>query len=199
MNEDQEANIHKAVEALGKSLAAAWSYFFLLKGMHEGIKDNQKVLEKFAFLYDRTWRAVFDGFFAKVGTLLDSTKGTYSLPNLITMIRRYGNPELKKLIIDVESSLKDKESNIAKLQNWRHDAVAHNAVNRDDSEFYIENKMTMAEIEDALDKLEDLLNHLSWNVLSVHNDTKSKFERLVDDGISLFNYTAIGIRKESIS
>jgi hypothetical protein len=143
--------------------------------------------------HDRAWRAVFDGFFAKVGTLLDNTKGTHSLPNLVILIRRYGSAELKQLIPEVESSLAKKGSSLSKLRNWRHDAVAHHAADRD-SNFYTDNKMTLTEIEDALIQLEALLNHLSWNVLAIHNETRSGFEGLVDDGKSLFALAAAGIR-----
>jgi hypothetical protein len=53
--------------------------------------------------------------------------------------------------------------------------------------------MTLTEIEDALSQLEDLLNHLSWNVLANHNDTHSGFESIVEDGKLLFACAAVGI------
>ena len=193
MNSDQEANINAAVLALGQNLACAWSYFFLLRGLDQGSRQDPEVVERFGLLYDRAWRAIFDGFFSKVGTLLDNTKGTHSLPNLITLIRRYGSPELKQLLPEVESSLKQKDSPLLKLRNWRHDAVAHDVADRA-AEFHTDNRMTLTEIESALTQLEGLLNHLSWNVLAIHNDTRSGFESLVEDGKSLFACAAAGIR-----
>ena len=91
MNTDQKANLDAAVLALGQNLASAWSYFHLLRGIDQGRRQNPEVIERFGMPYDRAWRAVFDGFFAKVGTLLDNTKETYSLPNLVTLVRRYGS------------------------------------------------------------------------------------------------------------
>jgi hypothetical protein len=193
MNIDEKANIDAAVLALGQNLACAWSYFHLLCGMHQGSRQSPEVIERFGMLYDRAWCAVFDGFFAKVGTLLDTTKSMYSLPNLVTLIRRYGSAELKQLIPEVESSLTKKGSSLSKLRNWRHSAVAHHATNRDPN-FHKDNKMTLTEIEGALVQLEDLLNYLSLNVLAIHNETRSGFEGLVDDGKSLFAFTAAGIR-----
>lgn len=193
MNTDQKANLDAAVLALGQNLAIAWSYFHLLRGMDQGRLQNPDVIERFGMLYDRAWRAVFDGLFAKVGTLLDNTKGTNSLPNLITLVRRYGTAELWQLISGVELSLATKGSSLSKLRNWRHDAVAHDVSDRS-PEFYADNKMTLTEIEDALAQLEDLLNHLSWNVLGIHNETRSAFEGLVDDGKALFAATAAGLR-----
>lgn len=108
MNAEQKSNINTAVWALGQNLTSAWSYFYLLRGLEHGRRQNPELVEQFRLLYDRAWRAIFDGFFAKVGTLLDNTKGTYSLPTLITSIRRYGSPKLKQLIPEVESCLKKK-------------------------------------------------------------------------------------------
>jgi hypothetical protein len=193
MNSDQKANIDTAVLALGQNLASAWSYFFLLRGFDQGGRQNPEVVERFDLLYDRAWRAIFDGFFAKVGTLLDNTKGTYSLPNLITLIRRYGSPDLKQLIPEVESCLAKKDSPLWKLKNWQHEAVAHHAADRT-PDFHTDNRMTLTEIEGALSQLENLLNHLSWNVLAIHNDTHSGFESVVEDGKSLFAFAAAGIR-----
>ncbi len=193
MNADQKTNIDAAVLALGENLACAWSYFHLLRGIDQGRLQSPEVIERFSMLYDRAWRAVFDGFFAKVGTLLDNTKSTHSLPNLVTLIRRYGSAELKQLIPEVELSLTKKGSSLSKLRNWRHDAVAHHAADRNPN-FYTDNQMNLTEIEGALVQLENLLNHLSWNVLNIHNETRSGFEALVDDGKSLFAFTAAGIR-----
>src|ERR1035437_8495147 len=179
MNVDQKANIDAAVLELGKNLASAWSYFHLLRGLDQGSRQSPEVIERFSLLYDRAWRAIFDGFFAKVGTLLDKTRGTYSLPNLVVLIRRYGSSDLKQLIPEVESCLAMKDSPLSKLANWRHDTVAHHAANRDPV-FYIDNRMTLTEIGGALFQLERLLNHLSLNVLSIHNDTHSGFESIVE-------------------
>jgi hypothetical protein len=193
MNSDQVANINAAVLALGQNLACAWSYFFLLRGLDQGSRQNSEVVKRFGSLYDCAWHAIFDGFFAKVGTLLDSDKGTYSLPNLITLIRRYGSPELKQLLPEVESSLKQKDGPLLKLQKWRHKAVAHDVTDRA-ATFRIDNRMTLTEIESALTQLEGLLNHLSRNVLAIHNDTRSGFESLVEDGKFLFACAATGMR-----
>ena len=197
MNEDQKDNIGAAILELGQSLASAWSYFFLLRGIDQGSRQSPEVVNRFGALYDRAWHAIFDGFFAKVGTLLDNTKGTHSLPNLVTLIRRYGSSDLKKLIPEVEACLAKKNCPLAKLQSWRHSAVAHNAANRRDPDFYVDNRMTLTEIEGALAQLEDLLNHLSWNVLAIHNDTRSGFESIVDDGKALFACAAAGIQSDS--
>lgn len=196
MNVDQKSNIDAAVHALGQSLASAWSYFFLLRGVNQGSKQSPEVVDQFGLFLDCAWRAIFDGFFSKVGTILDKTKSTHSLPNLITLIRKYGDSDLTQLIPVVEECLSRKGSPLQKLQKWRHMAVAHNAAKGRKPGFYVENKMTLTEIEGALVQLEDLLNHLSWNVLALHNDTHSGFERIVDDGKTFFACTAAGIQSD---
>jgi AbiU2 len=182
---------------LGPILASAWSYFYLLRGIDQGSRQSPEVVNRFGLLYDRAWRAIFDGFFAKVGTLLDSTKGTHSLPNLVILIRRYGTSDLKQLIPEVDACLAKKDSPLAKLQSWRHSAVAHKAANRRDPDFYIDNRMTLTQIEGALMQLEELLNHLSWNVLAIHNDTRSGFESLVEEGKAFFACAAAGVQSAS--
>lgn len=133
-----------------------------------------------------TWRAVFDALFAKAGTLIDRTKGTYSLPNLLKSIRQYGNSELKDTLADVETRLNDSNGPMAKLENWRHKMVAHRTkVGRDD-DFYRNNKMHLEDVESAVIELEQLLNLLSVGVLAIHNDTRSGSLDLVDQGASLF-------------
>jgi hypothetical protein len=194
MNSDQKANIDAAVRALGEALFSAWSYFHLLRGIHLGSRQHPEVVERFGWLFDQTWRVAFDGFFAKAGTLLDSTKSTYSLPNLVTLIRRYGNSDLKQLLPEVEACLAENDSPLAKIRNWRHKAVAHRTTDGRNSTFYVDNKMALDDLENALVQLEELLNHLSWNVLAIHNNTRSGSEGLIEEGKALFACIAGGLR-----
>lgn len=193
MNPDQKANIDAMVVALSKSLFSAWSYLHLLRGLHEGGRDNPAVLARYGWLFDQAWRAVFDGFFAKVGTVLDSTKSTYSLPSLVTLVRRYGDTELKQLLPEVEAYLSEKNGPLAKIKNWRKKAVAHRSSEGLEESFYAKNKMNLADLESALVQLEETLNHLSLNVLSIHNDIRSGSEGLVEEGRSMFASLALGI------
>lgn len=196
MNSDQNANIDAAVRALAESLFSAWSYFYLLRGLHEGGRENPEVIKRFGWLFDQAWQAIFEGFFAKAGTLLDSTRSTYSLPNLVTLVRRCGDADLKQLLPEVEACLSDKDSPLAKIRGWRHEAVAHRPLDRRDETFYTNNKMNLDDLESALMQLEEALNHLSWNVLGIHNDTRTGSTGLVEEGRSLFTSLAVGIANE---
>lgn len=186
MNEDQRKNLEAMVEALGKSMAQAWSYFYVLRAIHEGSKASPASTQKFPWLLDQVWRGMFDAFFANVGTLVDATGSTYSLPNLITLVRRYGGAELKGLIPEAEACLLDKTGALAKMKNWRHAQIAHRTARGGETSFHVENKMDLTEIQGALKQLDDAINHLSWNVLAIHNDTSSAFRGLVHEGKALF-------------
>jgi hypothetical protein len=192
MNPDQRRNLDEMVSALGRSMARAWSYFYVLKGIHEGAKASPEVAREFAWLLTEVWRGLFDAFFAKVGALIDASGSTYSLPNLIRQVRRYGDAELKALVPEAEACLVEKDGPIAKIRNWRHAHVAHRTARGDVDAFYAENSMNLAQVEAALKQLDEAINHLSWNVLGIHSDTNSAFERLVDEGRALFQATARG-------
>ncbi|MFO1226770.1 hypothetical protein [Roseateles sp.] len=201
MNSDQRANLDAMVLALGKTMGQAWSYYYVLKGIHEGSKSSPRVAEQFPWLLDQIWRGAFDALFAKVGTVLDATSSTFSLPNLITLIRRYGNAELRGLIPEAEVCLSERGGALEKIRNWRHSNVAHRTARGDEDSFFDDNKMNLNEIEGAMDRLDLAINHLSWHVLSIHSDTKSAFEPLADQGKELFLAASNGLAgpAESIS
>ena len=199
MNTEQIANIDATVTALSETLTSAWGYLHLLRGLHEGGRENPEVIERFSLLFDQTWQAIFEGLFAKTGTLLDKKSGTYSLPNLVTMIRRYGDANSKQLFSEVEACLSDKDSLLEKIKCWRHQAVAHHPLNGRDEAFYTNTKMTLDEIESALMQLEEALNRLSCDALSIINDTRTGSTCLVEEGRSMFTSIAVGIVNQTVS
>lgn len=83
---------------------------------------------------------------------------------------------------------------LAKIKNWRHSQVAHRTTHGSSDSFHVENKMDLPEIEGALKQLDEAINHLSWHVLSIHNDTNSAFEPLAAEGKKLFSVVATGLR-----
>jgi hypothetical protein len=187
MNADQQANIDTMVRAISETLFSAWSYFHLLEGFHAGSKSHPVVVQKFDRLFDQVWRAVFDGLFAKAGTLIDRTKTTYSLPNLVTMIRRYGGAELKLAANAVEARLSARDGPLAKIESWRHKVVAHRTPSGRADIFFKNNQMKLGEVAEGLRELEELLNTLSLEVLRIHNDTETGSLDLVQQGTDLFD------------
>lgn len=186
MNADQHANVEAMVNAISETLFSAWSYFHTLEGFHEGSKSHPVVVQKFDRLFDQIWRAVFDGLFARAGTLIDRTKSTYSLPNLVTIALRYGDAELRSVAKSVQVRLNAQDGPLAKIESWRHEAVAHRTPNGRADRFHIDNKMHLGEVADGLRQLEQLLNILSVEALRIHNDTETGNLDLVQQGIALF-------------
>lgn len=186
MNPDQQTNIDTMVRAISETLFSAWSYFRLLEGFHAGSKSHPVVVQKFDRLFDQVWRAVFDGLFAKAGTLVDRTKATYSLPNLVTMVRRYGGTELKLAAKAVEERLSAQDGPLAKIESWRHQVVAHRTPSGRADVFFKNNQMKLGEVAEGLRELEELLNTLSLKVLRIHNDTETGSLDLVQQGTDLF-------------
>jgi AbiU2 len=196
MNTDQETNINEAVKSLSESLFKAWSYFHILRGFYEGHQSNPEVIKRFNWLFDQAWNAIFDSLFAKVGTLLDRTKGPHSLPNLVTLISRYGDDDLKQLLPEVKKYLSEENRALAKIKNWRDNAVAHSTAKGQGEAFYVDNKMGLTELENMLMELEEALNHLSRNTIGIHNDIRNGSTGLIEEGRSLFATLAAGIVNE---
>lgn len=199
MNTDQHENIEAMVKAISETLFSAWSYFHILEGFHEGSKSHPVVVQRFDRLFDQVWRAVFDGLFAKAGTLIDRTKNTYSLPNLATIAARYGDAELRSVAKSVQVRLSAQDGPLAKLESWRHEAVAHRTPNGRTHGFHKDNQMHLGEVGDGLRQLEQLLNILSVEALRVHNDTETGNADLVQQGLDLFACVADQQAKSSAS
>lgn len=190
MNSDHLRNLEVAIRANVESLYSAWSYFHLLQGMHEGSKGNPAVVKRFDRFFDQTWRAIFDGFFAKVGTLIDNTKGAQSLPQIVTLCQRYGDHELKAVAKRVRAGLESPLGPIAKFESWRHKVVAHRTAEGYGASFRASNKMDLKEVSSGLSQLEELLNELSVAATRVHNDTETGSNDLVKEGRELFSVIA---------
>jgi hypothetical protein len=198
MNADQRANIEMMVSAISETLFSAWSYFHLLEGFHKGSKAHPIVVQEFDRLFDQTWRAVFEGLFAKAGTLVDRTKNTYSLPHLTTMARRYGDAELRFISKAVEARLNATDGPLAKIESWRHQVVAHRTPNGRADAFYKNNRMHLTEVANGLRQLQELLNIFSVEILRVHNDTESGSIDLVHQAADLFASIAASTQSATI-
>jgi hypothetical protein len=99
---------------------------------------------------------------------------------------RYGEAELKSVAKSVRERLDAKDGPLARLESWRHEAVAHLTPNGRADAFYMNNKMNLDEIADALRQLEQLLNALSMEALRVHNEIETGSLDLVQQGTGLF-------------
>ena len=157
-----------------------------MQGLHEGGLKNPEALRRFSWFFERTWTAIYESFFAKVGTLIDGTKGVHSIPNVVRMARRYLDSEKVALLPAIEQAISNTDGPFHKFKNWRHQVVAHRTDKGRAHEFYIDNKMHLPEVEQALIQLERLLNQISVLALSLHTDVRSGSSGLVAEGRILF-------------
>ena len=196
MQPDHRANLDAEAHAVGESLAIAWAHFHLLRGLDNGRLKHPLVVDQVDLLYDRLWRAAFDAFFAKVGTILDNKRGNHSLLSFLILARRYVSPEVKQVLPAIEVELANEDSAVAKLKRWRHEIVAHKPTAHDAIGFHAQNRMTLTEIEGALGQLDEYFNQISWNVLGLHSEHRSAFEGIVSQAESLFAAAAVGLASE---
>jgi hypothetical protein len=195
INSDHQADIEKSIDILCESLFSAWGYFHLLQGLHEGSKIHRSVIKKFDHLFDQIWRAGFDGLFSMTGTIIDRTKATYSLPGLITKIRKAADTDLLNEINLIENMLNAKEGPLTKIGLWRNKIVAHRTKEGKDPSFREQNSLKLPDIADALLQLSDALNKISFFTINRMNDTKSGTQELVTQGVALFTCLAPKKRK----
>ena len=189
--------VESMVHELAKTLVSAWTYLNLLRGLHEGSRSNPKALESFSLLFDQIGWAIFDAFFAKVGTAIDRTPRTHSLPNLVKHVRKTCGSEHRPFLREVESFLAEKTGPIAKIENWRHQAVAHRPQNLAPDSFYFDNKLDLAELELAMNQLEQTLNLISLSVLTLHVDAHTGPEAFTTEAWHMFKLLSEGIASES--
>ena len=196
MQADHKANLDAVARAVGESLVLAWAHFHLLRGLDNGRLKHPGVVTRFELLYDRLWRAAFDAFFAKVGTLLDNRRDSVSLLSFLVLARRCVDSEAKKALPAIEVELSNEGTPLAKLKRWRHEGVAHKSAAHDAVEFHTQNKLTLTQIEDALGRLDEYFNQISLNVLGFHGEHRSAFEGIVGQSESLFAAIALGHAKD---
>ena len=191
LNEQQTANLEAAGEALNNTLHSAWTYFFLLRGFHRGAHNHPKALERCPEALTELWRSLFWALFATVGTILDRTRDTHSLPTVLTMIRRYfgSKSDMAKLATEILARLQAQDGLSCKLNDWRHRVVAHNA--RDGILVFGTSRMDLDEMEQILDQLTELVDDAIWNCLAVaYTNIKESAHEYEQHGESMFHRIA---------
>jgi hypothetical protein len=185
MHPDNVAKIDAAVRALIESMHRCWGHYHLLRGIHEGSKTCPGAVTEHNSILLQVWRSGFEALFAAAGTLLDKRKDTASISTVITLVRRLGTPEVKSILPALETQLNDETGDIQKIREWRHNAVAHWSQAGRDMAFYEKNKMNLDQVEQALLKIESIVNEISWHATAVHNTVRPATASLVQEGVFL--------------
>lgn len=190
MNADQQRNIEESIKAIGEGIFRAWSYLHLLRGFQRGGLANPETLKAHALAVDVTYRALFDALFAIVGTVLDRTKSTYSIPSLIRMVRRYGvaDPDVRRDLAKINAELTEQKSErLHKLEKWRHEVVAHRTPEGRAVEFYANNRLHFDEVEAVLAQLEEMVNRISMPLLQAGYHWRPGNDRCIREAESLLS------------
>ncbi len=176
MNEDQTKNIKEAIRIIGERIFKASGFLYVLKGLQSGAQARPETLENHKLALNYIYIGLFDALSAAIGTIVDSTKNTYSIPSLINKIRRYKIEDrtvkrvIDKIIFELSNATDDP---LSKLKHLRHDLVAHNTPDGQSEAFYAANKLNLAEVEAELAKLENMLNEISIALFSEACDWRS--------------------------
>lgn len=126
MNKDQCKNIEQAIDGLSENFVWAWSYFNVLKSMHEVSKNSPKVIDPFPEVISCLYHGLYDALFVNLYHFLDSTRRTCGLPALFKLLRRYYQED-SALMAQVKQDEKriSAEASLDKVKNWRNEVVAH--------------------------------------------------------------------------
>lgn len=180
MNKDQTRNVREVFDKVFEAIFRCWSYVHLIRGLQAGAKANKERLEENALAVDLIYRGVFEAIFAASGTIVDNRKGTYSIPSVITMVRKYTSEdhpiraELKK----AEEVLNSEDNSpLIRMRNWRHKVVAHHTKEGRTEKFYPENKLYLGEVEELLQEIEDLANQITVPLLKQGTECKTGSEK----------------------
>lgn len=168
LNQQQRENLVADADALNSALCSAWRTFYLMRGIHLGVKEHPQALERYPRALSEIWRAQFWALVANTGNLLDRTSNTHSLPRLLIKIRRYFKkcPKLEMLADEIESQLNADDGPFRKIREWRHKVIAHNS--RDAIEVFDIYPMALDEIEALLNQLTELTGQAVWNSVAIH-------------------------------
>jgi len=170
MNSDQVRNLRNSSDTVASALHGSLNYLRVLQGFHDEAQRSPAALEEHRDVLSQLWGATFDALFSVVGTVVDRTKGTHSLPNLIRACGRYcasspDDSQLRKFCARIEPRLDPKLEPLRKLEAWRMKAVAHRTAEGYLPAFYEDNQMHLDEIEVSLNYICEVFNEFALQAL----------------------------------
>ena len=169
MNSDQLRNIQEYCDNIGEVITKCRVYIHVLRGLHLGRVENPESSEAYGVAIDAMYRSTWEALFAAFGTLIDSTKSTYSLHMLITKVQRYAAQDhpIKKTVIGIRKELQDpKNRAFVSMKLWRMKFVAHHTREARSEGFHSENKIHFDEVETAVGHMEEMVNKISQELLN---------------------------------
>ena len=176
ISEQETARLDRFSKAIYAELYAAYIHYYLLLGFNKGAKEHPEVLEKHAEVVTELWRALFWSLFLSLGKVIDTSKDTYSLPNVLRLLQKYfgEGSELGKLAKEIDDRLKDEDAPFKKkIKKWRNKVLAHNTTQGQNPKFFEEHQMDLDEFGPLIDELVEMFDSAIWNSIGIsYSDLK---------------------------
>ncbi|KRA74508.1 hypothetical protein ASD78_13675 [Lysobacter sp. Root667] len=188
LNDDHRRNLLGRADAIASSVHKAWTYLQVLKGMQEGATKDSENLLAHQIAFDSIYRAVFDALYAVIGTIADTTKNVESIHNLVKMARAYPIDQDARIAIKTAlSKIEETDgSPLRRLRNWRHKHTAHHTLEAFTPEFYLENKLELAEVEQGISALDSALSDITYPILGCRYLLRPSTDKVASNCASLF-------------
>lgn len=172
MDAKRRANIEGTINALYDSVSVAWNYALLLASFRDAYHARPRMNAVYGRVINQYWRALWDALFTRIGTFYDRRTGTYSLPGLLTQLRRTKNPELSALASRLEKSIDRSDEIAGKFIRWRNEIVGHSVASVVPERFDEETTVHLADAEALLRRVENTLNEVSKHVTGFTTDVR---------------------------
>jgi hypothetical protein len=178
LNDDQHSNLRARADAVASSVHRAWMHFQVLRGMQEAASKDSENLLTHAAAFDAIYRAVFDALYIVVGQITDTSSNSESLQTHVRMARQYPveRPKVRRAEAILRSTQARDGSPLHRLNQWRHKHTAHRTLEASTPEFYAENKLDLAEIEQAIGMLDTAISDIAQEVLGYRYENRPSTE-----------------------
>jgi hypothetical protein len=180
LNDDHRTNLRTRADAVSSSVHRAWMHFQVLTGMQEAASNDPENLLRHPIAFDAIYRTVFDALYVIIGPVTDTTRNVESLHTLVKMARGYPIDRAKVKAVELilaSTQIRD-GSPLHRLHRWRNQHTAHRTLEASTPEFYAENKLHLAEIEQAIATLDTALSDITQALLGFRYDNRPSTEAI---------------------
>lgn len=162
-------------------------HFQVLRGMQEAAVQNPENLATHAIAFDAIYRAVFDAIYVAIGLVTDTSRNVESLHTLVKMARQY--PVDRSVVNSIQQILITTQtpdgSPLHRLNRWRNAHAAHRTMEASTPEFYAKNKLALADIEQAIERLDTALSDITEALLGFRYQNRPSTETVAANCVAL--------------
>jgi hypothetical protein len=178
-------DVKKLADLIAEALVAAQCALWCLQAIHNVSKENPNIEGQHPQLMQLIWRSIFDRFYIKIGSVVETSKGAANLTNLknAAILLCESESELKETLLKVSIASAQSES----IRTWRNKSVAHNDSKFDVNSFYAEHKKHVSEYQPIVDELFEALNKISILSIQEFYMKPAWSEIFQSEAISLFS------------